>query len=78
MTNIIRKQTQREINKIFQKQRRERSKKLVLTCAILLKRNNKRITSFAILELIQNCENCLKIASVKKYLKELREEDKLV
>lgn len=69
--------TQEQINKEFQTKRRNDSKKLVLEVANNLKKNSVKITNQNILNVMQGMENGLKLASIKKYVKELKEENKI-
>jgi len=69
--------TQEQINKEFQAKRRNNSKNLVLEVATNLKKNSVKITNQNILNVMVGMENGLKLASIKKYLKELKEENKI-
>jgi len=69
--------TQEQINKEFQAKRRNDSKNLVLEVANNLKKNSVKITNQNILNVMHGMGNGLKLASIKRYLKELKEENKI-
>ncbi|MEA2019781.1 MAG: hypothetical protein U9N59_15180 [Campylobacterota bacterium] len=69
--------TQEQINKNFQAKRKNKSKTLVYNIAYNFKGNDKKITANAIYEFMQGLENGLGLTQCKKYLKELRDEDKI-
>ena len=66
-----------EINKERQAIKRANSKNLVLKIINNLKKNNKKITSNSIYEVMQGLDNGLGLTQCKKYLKELKDENQL-
>lgn len=72
--------TREEMGELIRKRQLKKgikSKNLVYNIAYNLKANNKKVTSAKIFEVMQGLDGGVGLTQCKKYLKELREEDKI-